>query len=215
MRRKVVFSFIFVLVCSFLLAAAASAESSAKTAPGPGDFDFDPDTGTVCWIYPELSGITTVYVDSEGVIHSELPSVPGTYTVKVSTAENEFFSAAEDVTGPWIYYVDRGTVDVSFRSGSLVFGEKGAQVYNVAWSGVSFRNVPASEMPVVSWPAGQPEGLQASFSYNSTVLTFSTAKGSGVPAGTYKCFVTFGDLVSSEIDVKIEPKEIKILSEST
>ena len=210
MGRRVVFSFIFVLVCSILLAAGACAESSAKTAPGPGDFDFDPDTGSVCWIYPELSGITTVYVDSEGVVHTERPSAPGSYTVKVSTTENEIFSAATDVTGPWIYYVDKGTVEVSLRSGNLVYGEKGSLVYNVAWSGVSFRNIPASEMPVLSWPAGQPEGLQAAFSYNSTVLTFSTARGSGVPAGTYKCFVIFGSLVSDEIDVKIEPKEIKI-----
>ena len=210
MRRRVALSFIFVLVCSVLLAAGASAEASVKTAPGPEDFDFDPDTGTVQWIYPELSGITTVYVDSEGVIHNELPSVPGTYTVKVNTAENDIFCAAEDVTGPWIYYVDKGTVNVSFRSGSLVFGERCSQVYNVAWSGVSFRNVPFSEMPALSWPAGQPEGLQASFSCNSTLLTFSTAKNSGVPAGIYKCYVIFGDLVSSEIDVRIEPKEIKI-----
>ena len=122
MGRRIVFSFIFVLVCSILLTAGACAESSAKTAPGPGDFDFDPDTGSVCWIYPDLSGITTVYVDSEGVIHSERPTVPGTYTVKVSTSENEIFSAATDVTGPWIYYVDIGTVNVSLRSGGLVYG---------------------------------------------------------------------------------------------
>jgi hypothetical protein len=199
-----------VLVCSILLTAGACAEFSAKSAPGPGDFDFDPDTGSVCWIYPDLSGISTVYVDSEGVVHSERPTVPGTYTVKVSTTENEIFSAATDVTGPWIYYVDKGTVNVSRRSGGLVYGEKGSVVYNVAWSGVSFRNVPASDMPVVSWPAGQPDGLQAVFSYNSTVLTFSTAKGAGVPAGTYKCFVVFGSLISEEIDVKIEPKEIVI-----
>ena len=210
MKRHAVFSFIFVLLFALLLAVGASAEYSDKTAPVAGDFDYDPETGTVRWIYEGLSGITTVYVDSEGVVHTARPTVPGTYTVKVSTTENDVFKAGSDITGPWLYYIDKGTVEVSVRSGKLVYGEKNSLVYNVAWSGVSFRNVPASDMPTLSWPAGQPEGLQAAFSYNSTVLTFSTAKGSDVPAGTYKCFVIFGSLVSQEIDVKVEPKEVAI-----
>lgn len=198
---------IFAALISLLLITGASADFYGKPSPTASDFDFDPLTGTVSCRDENIGAYTVVYVDSEGVRLSELPSAPGMYTVKVSTDENESYKACSELTGPWFYYVDTGDVSVAAGTGKLVYGAEGTVRYNIVWSGVDLGA--ADSAPAVKWISNEPEGLRVSFSNRYSTLAISSARGAAVPAGTYLFKLTYGTLASDELQLVIEPKTVK------
>ena len=206
----IILNFILIMVFSLATLTAASAEAYGKPAPVPGDFDFDPVTGSVSCRDENIGDFSVVYVDEEGVRNPEIPSAPGMYTVKVSTEENELYKACSELTGPWFYYVDKGSVSVGSGTGKLIYGTAGTVRYNVKWSGVNLNVSDGDAAPSVRWISAEPEGIAVSFSNRYGTISLSAQKNCGAEAGTYLFNVTYGSLVSEEIRFDIEPKAVKM-----
>ena len=203
-------NFISAALLSLCLITSASAEFYGKPSPTAADFDFDPQTGTVSCRDENIREYSVVYVDSEGVRLEKLPTAPGMYTVKVSTDENDSYKACNELTGPWFYYVDTGSVSVGNGNGKLVFGSAGTARYSMKWSGVSLNVTDQASAPAVKWISSEPEGLNVSFSNGYSVLNISSSKNSAVSAGKYTFNVTYGSLVTDEMVLVIEPKQVKM-----
>ncbi len=212
MKRLIRFSlnFIMMIVFALCMLIGASAEVYGKPSPGPGDFDFDPLTGSVSCRDENIGDFSVVYVDAEGVRMHELPSAPGMYTVKVSTEETDFYKACTELTGPWFYYVDMGSVSIGSGNGKLVYGTAGSVRYNVNWTGVNLTVTSGDAAPAVRWISAEPEGVQVSFSNRYSTISMSSQKNCPASAGTYLFNVTYGSLVSEQISLVIEPKTVKM-----
>ncbi|MBP5267477.1 MAG: hypothetical protein J6Z29_02720, partial [Ruminococcus sp.] len=174
------------------------------------DFDFDPQTGTVSCRDENIGEYSVVYVDAEGVRLEKLSTAPGMYTVKVSTDENDSYKACSELTGPWFYYVDSGSVSVGTGSGKLVYGSAGTARYSLKWSGVSLNVTDPASAPAVKWISAEPEGLNVSFSNGYSTLMVSSARNAAASAGKYRFNVTYGSLVTDEMVLVIEPRQVRM-----
>ena len=199
---------VFAAVFSLFLFTGASADYFGKPAPSPADFDFDPLTGSVSCREENIGEYSVVYVDSEGVRSTELPTAPGMYTVKVSSDENEFYKACSELTGPWFYYVDEGTVSIGSGTGKLIYGTAGTIRYNLKWSGVNLSTANGDSAPALKWVSAEPEGISVSFTNRFSTLNISAPKNCTAKAGTYVFNVSYGTLTSAKMSFVIEPKTI-------
>ena len=212
MKKYITLSFdlIFAAVIFLCLITAASADVYGKPAPAASDFDFDPLTGVVSCREEEIGEYSVVYVNSEGVRLTELPTAPGMYTVKVSTNENDAYKACDELTGPWFYYIDTGSVSVGAVNGKLTYGTAGTVRYNLKWTGVSLNVTSNDSAPAVKWISSEPEGIGVSFSNRYSTLSLTSSKNAAAPAGTYTFNVTYGSLISEKLTLVIEPKSVKM-----
>lgn len=207
---KLTTNLIFAAVFSIFLFISASADYYGKPAPNSSDFDFDPLTGSVSCREENIGEYSVVYVDSEGVRSSELPTAPGMYTVKVSTDENDYYRSCTELTGPWFYYVDEGTVSIGSGTGNLTYGTAGTLRYNLKWSGVNLNAAYGDSAPSIKWVSAEPEGISVAFINRYSALTLTSPKNCTAPAGKYVFKVNYGTLTSDQISFVIEPKTVKL-----